>query len=319
MMRRYGAGPCSRVRIAADVNRDGCIDVADVQMVAAAYTKLVRVPRMTTPPLLGPIGAPPARINPVQLAALAPADVTFTVNSTADAPDANTADGVCQTAAGACTLRAAIESANAHVGRDGIAFAIPGTGVQTIALATSLPSQYDLSCLLVADVLILAREAKLPNSTVAYYVKARRWSDELAKAERMLDEPLEVDAFIAQSVTPALGAQWGALGAIGGELKPIVAALRERYLETMGVALKSLARRVITRQAALCQLFSQTTGGESVSPIAARALGASLADGVSAALVMTRVADQLAATGRAAAIEPAMIEKARALEAPEAP
>ena len=39
--------------------------------------------------------------------------VTFTVTSTADAPDASPGNGTCATAAAACTLRAAIEEANA--------------------------------------------------------------------------------------------------------------------------------------------------------------------------------------------------------------
>lgn len=47
------------------------------------------------------------------------ANATFNVNSTADAPDANLADGVCLTAAGECTLRAALEQAN-HLS-DGVA------------------------------------------------------------------------------------------------------------------------------------------------------------------------------------------------------
>lgn len=37
---------------------------------------------------------------------------SFTVNSTADAPDASPGDGICATAAVACTLRAAIQEAN---------------------------------------------------------------------------------------------------------------------------------------------------------------------------------------------------------------
>jgi CSLREA domain-containing protein len=45
---------------------------------------------------------------------------TFTVNSTADTPDANPGDGVCATAAAVCTLRAAIEEANALLGDDQI-------------------------------------------------------------------------------------------------------------------------------------------------------------------------------------------------------
>ncbi len=43
---------------------------------------------------------------------------TFAVNSTADAVDANPGNGVCLTAASACTLRAAIQEANALAGAD---------------------------------------------------------------------------------------------------------------------------------------------------------------------------------------------------------
>jgi large repetitive protein len=50
---------------------------------------------------------------------------TFTVDSTADDTDA-AGDGACATAAGACTLRAAIFEANRHSGPDTIAFSIPG-------------------------------------------------------------------------------------------------------------------------------------------------------------------------------------------------
>lgn len=46
------------------------------------------------------------------------AAATFTVNQTADLADAAPGDGVCQTAAGGCTLRAAIEEANALPGLD---------------------------------------------------------------------------------------------------------------------------------------------------------------------------------------------------------
>ena len=51
---------------------------------------------------------------------------TFTVNSTGDAPDSNTADGICDDGSGNCTLRAAIEQANASAGTDTINFNIPG-------------------------------------------------------------------------------------------------------------------------------------------------------------------------------------------------
>lgn len=66
----------------------------------------------------------------------------FTVNSTGDAGDSNTGDGVCDDGAGNCTLRAAIQQANA-TGADSIHFDIPGVGPHTIALATGLPTITD--------------------------------------------------------------------------------------------------------------------------------------------------------------------------------
>ena len=65
------------------------------------------------------------------------AGVTLTVNSTADGVDASPGNGVCATAGGQCTLRAAIQEANSREG-DTIAFGIGG-GVVTIAPTTGLP------------------------------------------------------------------------------------------------------------------------------------------------------------------------------------
>lgn len=65
---------------------------------------------------------------------------TFTVNSINDGSDANTADNICETATtGECTLRAAIEQANANAENDTINFNIPGAGVKTITPAKALP------------------------------------------------------------------------------------------------------------------------------------------------------------------------------------
>ncbi len=57
----------------------------------------------------------------VMLATLAPINVaanTYVVNSIADEPDADSADGVCAGPSGGCTLRAAVMEANAHPGAD---------------------------------------------------------------------------------------------------------------------------------------------------------------------------------------------------------
>jgi len=67
--------------------------------------------------LLMPITpAPPARA------------VGFTVTSPLDAPDANPGDGICATAIGVCSLRAAVQEANATLGPDTITLA-PGVYV----------------------------------------------------------------------------------------------------------------------------------------------------------------------------------------------
>ncbi len=61
---------------------------------------------------------------------------TFTVNSTANAQDANLGNSVCAYATGACTLPAAIQESNASAdSKDTIAFAIPGPGPHVVVLA----------------------------------------------------------------------------------------------------------------------------------------------------------------------------------------
>src|SRR5262245_54831269 len=56
-------------------------------------------------------------------------NLTFTVNSTTDAVDAAPGNGVCATTGGACTLRAAIQEANAHPNS--------GSGTDTISIPTA--------------------------------------------------------------------------------------------------------------------------------------------------------------------------------------
>src|SRR5215831_15815525 len=69
---------------------------------------------------------------------------TFEVNVTGDAVDANLGDGICQTATpGNCSLRAAIQEANADTGVDKINFNIPGSGVKTISPTSALPQIND--------------------------------------------------------------------------------------------------------------------------------------------------------------------------------
>jgi CSLREA domain-containing protein len=69
-------------------------------------------------------------------------DPIFTVNSTGDGADATPGDGTCDDGSGNCTLRAAIQEANAIPGGDQIKFEI-GTGPQTITPASPLPGITD--------------------------------------------------------------------------------------------------------------------------------------------------------------------------------
>ncbi len=80
----------------------------------------------------------------LMVASSARAATTFTVNETGDAPDAFTSSNTCDTdvftGGDQCTLRAAIQQANATSGADIINFNIPGTGVQTISPGSQLPA-----------------------------------------------------------------------------------------------------------------------------------------------------------------------------------
>jgi hypothetical protein len=68
---------------------------------------------------------------------------TFTVNSREDFSDVDPGDGVCDTISvqllNPCTMRGAIQEANAHGGMDTIHFDIPGGGVRTIEPNSQLP------------------------------------------------------------------------------------------------------------------------------------------------------------------------------------
>lgn len=65
---------------------------------------------------------------------------TYTVNSTLDTPDPAPGNGICGASGGPCTLRAAIQEANAQAGADTINFNIPGGGVKTITPTLELPT-----------------------------------------------------------------------------------------------------------------------------------------------------------------------------------
>jgi CSLREA domain-containing protein len=120
-LEREAGVTCGSAGMFHDVDGDGCVNVADIVRIAAGYS-------------------PP---DPQVASADNMAGATFTVNTTADDDDAAPGDGVCAGASGACTLRAAIVEANRATGPNTIAFAIPGGGVQTIAIARPLPTLND--------------------------------------------------------------------------------------------------------------------------------------------------------------------------------
>jgi len=77
------------------------------------------------------------------------AEATFVVNSTSDSADINLEDGACDAdgsiPGNQCTLRAAIQEANAATGADVIHFGMLGDGVHTIKLTSQLPTLADTS------------------------------------------------------------------------------------------------------------------------------------------------------------------------------
>ena len=85
----------------------------------------------------------------------------FTVVDVGDASDVAPGNGVCETIDGVCTLRAALEEANASPGRDTVSFAIPGGGVQQIVLTAELPTLIDPAGTIVDG---YTQPGSLPNS-----------------------------------------------------------------------------------------------------------------------------------------------------------
>jgi CSLREA domain-containing protein len=126
---------CGHAERTRDTNNDGCVDVSDFQHIVSAYSAAGAQPRR-----------PAARSGSSgTVTTMAQTPMTFVVNSTGDAPDADLTNTICATANGECTLRAAMASASRHPGADTITFAIPGDGVQTITIGSTLPTINDAS------------------------------------------------------------------------------------------------------------------------------------------------------------------------------
>jgi hypothetical protein len=100
-----------------DLTGDGCLSLADFSSVSQAFA---------------------LDLGPTTLPATFP-NLAFVVNSTGDEVDVSTADNVCRTAVGSCTLRAALQQSNATPGPNRIEFAIPGNGPHEIVVNTATP------------------------------------------------------------------------------------------------------------------------------------------------------------------------------------
>ncbi|HEU0293222.1 MAG TPA: CSLREA domain-containing protein, partial [Anaerolineales bacterium] len=85
-----------------------------------------------------PLGSPNYHLTSYHLSPLL-VGLTFVVNSTGDGSDKKLTDGVCSTTQGVCTLRAAIQQANASAGQDTINFNIPGAVPYIIQPGSALP------------------------------------------------------------------------------------------------------------------------------------------------------------------------------------
>ena len=120
----------------ADVNGDGCIDVADIQAIASRISGSAATPASSSSPRSSTGTASTRSVSPSAQTTSA-SNPTFVVNATGDEADA-VRNGVCATASGACTLRAAIQEANGQTVNTQISFAIPGSGPQTIQLGSRL-------------------------------------------------------------------------------------------------------------------------------------------------------------------------------------
>jgi CSLREA domain-containing protein len=126
---REEGAPCAQRRSDFDVTGDGCVTIADIQTVAAKVGTAVTADAVVD-------------LEPQAQSTVA-ATVTYSVDSTGDQPDANPGDGICRTAVGTCTLRAAITEANLDRAPSVIRFNISGSGPHTINLQSELPTISD--------------------------------------------------------------------------------------------------------------------------------------------------------------------------------
>lgn len=139
LARENGAACGDQRYSAGDANKDGCVDIADIQAVAAAVRASATANGASAPvPDRARLVASADFVLPAASALAAPG-LTFVVDTSADASDANNGDGSCADSLGRCTLRAAITEANWMPGEDRIEFNVTGAAPVAIQLSGSLP------------------------------------------------------------------------------------------------------------------------------------------------------------------------------------
>ncbi len=111
-----------------DLNGDGCVDVADVQLMASQMGNATN------------LNAPQLRfVGDASTLATA----TFTVDSNGNQDDATPGDGQCKTSAGTCTLRAALHEANNRPGPEQIKFNVRNADGSCPSVVTIKPTKND--------------------------------------------------------------------------------------------------------------------------------------------------------------------------------
>jgi CSLREA domain-containing protein len=154
---------------------------------------------------------------------------TFTVNSTADDVDAAPGNGVCATATGVCTLRAAIQETNARSGADTIVLPagtytltrLPGAGSDTAATG-------DLD---ISDTLTIQGGNLLVKGSVAVVQGVKSWNDRVFHVRAA--GTLQMSRVVVQGGNTA-GSGGGIRVESGGSLTLVTSSVRNNIAQQGG-------------------------------------------------------------------------------------
>ncbi len=175
----------------------------------------------------------------------------FIVDAAHDAADADPGDGVCATAAGACTLRAAVMEANANPGEDRIEFAESITQV-TLALNGAGGASGDL---LITEQLTIAgnRQNGYPVTGVR---GAAAFNNRLFRVDLPPGESARIEGLILSHGSPQIGQSGGALLLSSDNtvtLESVLLRDNQSGAFASGGALAALAGELVLRDADLTE------------------------------------------------------------------